>query len=230
MKQKSVLFLLLLASEISAGHILTFFFVPFSNEDSARHMANKFKKPHAVAKRSLLNLGGGNPIEGIFSTYYGFLNVSDSIGQTSFPLRQSKKPLTVITTQKISPIMMFNNTVSHWELVPGSPAAAYTFAFKEDKETKLSLWEVSQAAVPENGQIPPTDTLIILAKPKNIYVPLGATLAAQDANLKLPNILARRGINTVRNALFMLNISFLFRPVDLLYKKEKTRYGTLLAE
>lgn len=230
MKQKIVLFLLLAASQLSADPILTFFFRPFSQEKPTQQTLRKLKKPHAVAKRTMLGLGSHNLVAGIFSTYYGFLNVSSFIGQTSFPRKQSKGIISVIITQRISPIMMFNNTVSHWELTPGAKAAAYTFALKEDPETKLSLWEVSKAKVPENGQLQPTESIIILAKPNNVYVPIGATIAHQDANLKLPDMYVKPGINTTRNALYMLNLTFLFKPVDLLYKKEKTRYGTLVAE
>ncbi len=230
MKQKTVLFLLLLGSQLSADPILTFFFRNFPQVDLAQRTMDKLKKPHAIAKRTLLGLTSHNPIAGIFSTYYGFINVSDYIGQTSFPRKQSKGEIKLFITNKISPVMMFNNTVSHWELVAGAPAAAYTLELKEDPETKLSLWLVNQGTVPQNGQIPATESLIILAKPHNVYMPLGATLSSQDTNLELPDIYAKKGISSTRNALYMLNLTFLFRPVDLLYKKEKKRYGTLVAE
>ncbi len=230
MKQKNVLFLLLLGSQLSADPILTFFFRDFPQVDLARQTMDKLKKPHAIAKRTLLGLTSYNPIAGIFSTYYGFINVSDYMGQTSFPRKQSKGIIKLFITNKISPVMMFNNTVSHWELVPGAQAAAYTLELKEDPATKLSLWLVKKGTVPENGQIPATESLIILAKPYNVYIPLGATLSSQDVNLELPDIYAKKGISSTRNALYMLNLTFLFRPVDLLYKKEKTRYGSLVAE
>ena len=230
MNQKSILFLLLLAPPLSADPILTFFFRSFPSEHLAQHTMHKLKKPHALAKRTLQGLTAHNPIAGIFSTYFGFLNVSDFIGQTSFPRKQSKGLITLFVTNKISPVMMFNNTVSHWQLVPGTPAAAYSLELKEDPVTKLSLWIVKKKVVPETGQIPATESLIIIAKPANIYVPLGATLTSQEANLVLPNMYARKGISSTRNALYMLNLTFLFRPVDLLYKKEKKRYGTLVAE
>ena len=197
MKQKSILFLLLAASQLSADPVLTFFFKPFPQEHLVQRTLNGLKKSHGVSKRSLLSLGSANQIAGIFSTYYGFINVSDAMGQTSFPRKQSKGTLTVIATQKISPIMMFNNTVSHWEAVPGSEIAAYSFSLQEDPETKLSLWQVSEGTIPEDGQLKPTDSLIIIVKPKNLYIPLGATLAHPDANLKLPDMYIKQGIKTV---------------------------------
>ena len=101
---------------------------------------------------------------------------------------------------------------------------------KEDEETKLQLWQVSKIPTPENNQIPATESLVIIAKPHNIHIPLGATLTTQDANLMLPTMYVKKGINSTRNALYMLNLNFLFRPIDLLYKREAKRYGTLVSE
>lgn len=230
MKQSSLLFLLLAASQLSADPILTFFFKPFPLQSTSQRMLKKLKKPHAIAKRTIQGLGSGNLVGGIFSSYYGFINVSNASGQTSFPRKQSNEVITVVITQKVTPVMMFNNTVSHWEIVPGTSAMAYRFELKKDPETNLPLWHAEKAQVPENGQLQPTESLLIIAKPKNVFVPIGASFAYPDANLKLPDMYIKPGINTARNALYMLNMNFLFRPVDLLYKKEKTRYGTLLAE
>ena len=230
MKFKNILFLLLLVPVIQADPIVTFFFRDYPNQDLAQHILQKLRKPQAIAKRALQGLALHNPRAGIFSTYYGFLNVSDYMGQTSFPRKQSKGLITAYITNKISPIMMFQNTVSHWELVPGTPAQAYTFDLKENPETKLPLWVVSKAEIDPTGQIPGQDSLIIIAQPSNVYVPLGATLSSQDANLKLPDMYVKKGIATTRNALYMLNLTFLFRPVDEQFKIEKKRFGLLIKE
>jgi hypothetical protein len=230
MKQSTILFLLCATFQLSADPILTFFFKPFPLQPTSQRTLQKLKKPHAIAKRTLQGLGSANLVAGIFSSYYGFIDVSNASGQTSFPRKQSKEVISVVITQKVSPVIMFNNTVSHWELVPGSSAAAYRFELKKDPETNLALWHVESAPVPENRQIQPTDSLLIIAKPKNVFIPIGASFAHPDANLKLPDMYIKPGINTVRNALYMLNMNFLFRPIDLLYKREKSRYGTLIAE
>lgn len=230
MKQSSLLLLVLFGSQISADPILTFFFKPFPQPNSSQEILKKFKKPHAIAKRTMQGFGSANVVAGIFSTYYGFINVSNTSGQTSFPRKQSKEELLVVITQKISPIIRFSNTVSHWELVPGATAAAYRFTLKKDPKTGVALWHTEKADVPENRQLQPTESLLIIAKPKNVYVPIGASFAHPDANLKLPDMYIKPGINTTRNALYMLSMNFLFRPIDLLYKKEKTRYGTLVTE
>ncbi len=229
-KTKNILFLLLLAPALQADPIVTFFFRDYPSESNAQHALQKLRKPQAIAKRSLQGLALSNPKAGIFSTYYGFLGVSDYMGQTSFPRKQSKGAITVYISNRISPIMMFKNTVSHWELAPGTPAKAYTLNLEEDPSTKLLVWVVNEAEINPNGQIPGQDSLLIIAKPSNVYVPLGATLSSQDANLKLPDMYVKKGIATTRNALYMLNLTFLFRPVDELFKIEKKRFGSLIQE
>lgn len=230
MNQKIVGFLLLLMPLMHADPVITFFFRDYPTVDYAQYMLQKMTKPHGIAKRSLEGLLNHNRIAGIFSTYYGFLNVSDQSGQTLFPRKQSKGTITIVISNKITPIMMFKSTVSHWQLVPGTPAAFYTCDLKEDEETKLQIWNVTKIATPENNIIPATESLVIIAKPHNVYLPVGASLSSQDANLLLPTMYIKKGIHSTRNALYMLNLTFLFRPVDLLFKREKKRYGVMVAE
>ena len=196
----------------------------------AQQLGYKLAKPHVIAKRTLEGVLSHNPIAGIFSSYFGFLNVSDQNGQTMFPRKQSKSIIKLVISNKITPIIMFQNTVSHWELVPGVPAALFECEQKEDEETKLTFWDITQATLPENNQIPSQDALIIIAKPHNVMIPTGITLAPMGANLILPELYVKKSIQTARNALYMLNLSFLFRPVDLLYKKAATSYETLVSE
>ena len=125
---------------------------------------------------------------------------------------------------------MFQSTISHWELEPGTPAAVYNLELQEDENTKLSFWNMQEAAPPENNRLKPDSAIIIIAKPHNIYVPTGITLTHPSANLLLPDIYVKKGILSARNALYVLNLSFFFQPIDLLYKKEKTRYEELIKE
>lgn len=213
-----------------ADPIITFFFHPYPPEQMAPYVVAKFKKPNSIAKQMLEGVLHHNHVAGIFSSYFGFLNVSNENGQTMFPRKQSKPVIQLVITNKITPIIMFQYTVSHWELVPGNPATLYRCEQKEDAETGLTFWDVQKIPPPENNYISPQDSLIILAKPHNIFVPTGIILAKESANLILPDMYIKKGIQTNRNALYMLNLSFLFRPVDLLYKKAKTNYETLVAE
>ncbi len=126
--------------------------------------------------------------------------------------------------------MMFQATVSHWELVPGTPAVMYHAELKEDRDTQLTFWDIQKAPLPEDNKIPLQDALIIIAKPHDIIIPTGITLSAPSANLIVPDMYIKRSIQIARNALYMLNLSFLFRPIDLLYRKAKINYETLINE
>lgn len=219
-----------LSIAVHADPVLTFFFRDYPSESLASSMIEKLRKPHAIAKRTLEGITQHNNIAGIFSCYFGFLNVSNQNGQTSFPRKQSNPAIKLLITDKISPVMMFQSTVSHWELVPGTTAELYDCVQKEDEATKVTFWDIQQAELPQNKIISPTDTLIIFAKPKNIYIPTGVTLSSMGANLILPDMYIKKGIQNIRNALYVLNFSFLFRPIDLLYKKAPTYYESLVDE
>jgi hypothetical protein len=188
------------------------------------------KKSHGIAKQTINGIIHHHVTSGIFSSYFGFLNVSDQNGQTVFPRKQSKPVLEIIITNKITPIMMYQSTVSHWELVPGAPAEMYHAEQQEDPDTKLTFWNIEKVPLPADNHIPLQDALIIIAKPQNIMVPTGITLSEPSANLILPDMYIKKSIETARNAIYVLNLSFLFRPIDLLYKKEKIKYETLINE
>lgn len=233
MKQIVVFFLmiwLLCSQNLLADPIISFFFREYPAEQRASLMLTKLRKPHGIAKQSLNGIIHHNPVSGIFSSYFGFLNASDQNGQTQFPRKQSKAILEIIITNKITPIMMFQSMISHWELVPGVPAVTYHAELQEDPDTKLSFWNIKKASLPQDNHIPFQEALIIIAKPQDIIVPEGITLSAPSANLILPDMYVKKSIQTAHNALYVLNLSFLFRPVDLLYKKEKLKYETLLNE
>lgn len=221
---------LLLTYSIAADPIITFFFRNYPEIGIAQHTLDKLHRPHGIAKEHLRALINPNPISGIFVTYFGFLNASSHVGQVEFPRKHSKASFQLVITNKITPITMFQYTISHWELEPGTPAEVYNLELKEDENTKLSFWQMEKVPLPENNRLDATRSIIIIAKPQNIYVPIGITLTQPGANLILPDIYVKKGISSIRNALYVLNLSLFFRPIDLLYKKEKTNYKELIKE
>ena len=223
--------LLLMTGWLNAGPVITFFFKDYpATKERAEQISTKFKKPHSIAKRTLEGLMSHNPINGIFSTYFGFLQVSGPNGQVVFPRKQSIPALNIIITNRVTPIMMFANTISHWEIEPGTPAGVYHAELTQDSQTKLWYWNVKPSELKDNNFIPTMDSVIIIAKPKNIYVPIGITLTKEDPNLLLPTMYVKKSIKTSRNALYMLNLAPFFRPVELLYKKHPKSYDTLVEE
>ena len=216
---------------ITCSPVVTFFYRDYpTDEAQALHLSNKLSNPKSLAKKSLETLTHHNRIAGIFSTYYGYLQPSNINGQTRFPRKQGTDTLLIIVTPKITPVMMFQNTVSHWELEPGVEAAAYKAEYMHDAETNLDYWNVQPTSLPENNQIPSLDSLIIFAKPKNIYIPTGITLTKPGPNLVLPDMYVKRGICNVCNALYLVNLTPFFRPVTILYKQGKKELGSVVAE
>ncbi len=216
---------------VSSGPVITFFFWDYpANAQDAAQLSQKLSNPKKLASHGLRSITQTNNIAGIFTSYFGYIQASDNDGQVIFPRKQSKSQIDVFITNKITPIVMFENTVSHWELQPGVPAKRYLFTFTEDDATKQTFWDVQEKPLPENNYIAPTESLIIIAKPDNIYVPLGITITPRDGNLILPNFYVKKGIQSTINALYMLHMTHYFRPVDNKYKKAKKRYGQMINE
>lgn len=206
-----------------ADRILGFYFEPYPGDaEHAATLSNKLQKPGHVAKCILQGYACYSPVAGIFSTYAGYIAHSDVNGYTAFPKKQDAASITVVITEAITPIFMLANTVHHWQLEPPFEAATYKMEQKTDAQTKMLYWDVQEIPNPADNIIP-IDSLVIIAQPKNIFIPTGITIVEQSPNLLLPNIYVKKGIQTAKDAMYMLNLTHLFGPVKTLYKKDKTR-------
>lgn len=161
-------------------------------------------------------------LAGIFATYGGFLDVSDSAGQISFPRKHTKPFLYLIITTKMTPIIMSGNTIDHWELEEDEPAAVYKFEQIYDEEFRIHYWQVTQEPIPANNIIP-LESLAIFVDPKYVYVPLGISLFKESPHLILPDIYLKPGFDLNTQALYILNLTHYFGSVIPLYKKDKER-------
>lgn len=207
-----------------ADPIISFFFEPFpATLTYTQLMAHKLEQPGKLAKYMLYDKKDNRLGAGIFSTYAGFYEASNQIGQTIYPRKHAEPLLYVLITPRITPIMMFQNTVHHWELEPSMPAQMFKMERQKDTLTETSFWDVNKVALPKDNVIP-LQSIVIFAKPKNIFVPTGITLTQESANLLLPIMYAKKGISKNKHALFVLDISHLFGPVNSLYKKGPTEY------
>ncbi len=221
-----VLLALLHVCSMNTEPIITFFMYRYPVEQNAKDvkkMGNKLKKLGKIAKYTHEGLVHGTIIAGIFSTYAGYITTSDINGQTAFPRKQEQKTINILVTNQITPIVMVGNTLAHWQLEEGTPADMYSLALKQDEKTKLYFWQTQKVDLPKKNIIP-LDTIIILAKPKNIYLPEGVTLSAESPNLVLPNVYVKKGIKIAKNALYMMNIMRYFGPVNYLYQPKPTNY------
>lgn len=160
---------------------------------------------------------------GIFATYAGYLGLSDLNGQITFPRKTQKNSLNLLVTTKISPVFMLRNTIAYWEIKDHAPAKMYKLEKKQDHETKLFYWEVQEKNIPKNNKIP-IHTIIIIANPDNIYVPIGITPTANSSQFILPKIYAKKDFSHIRNALFILNIRPFFSSIKQIHKERPLGY------
>ena len=202
--------------EMDANPTITFFFRPSSDIEKMMHT---LKKPGSLAKNTLNGMINHSSIAGIPVLYSGFITTSDYDGEVIFPRRHQKAAVTIVVTPELLPIALFENTVHHWDLIPGVPVAMYLCEQKYNDKTEQYYCEIRETSVPMDRKIP-LEALIIVAKPKNIIIPSGATPTRETANLVLPPLYITKGINIVDNSTYMLSLRHLFRPVDLQNKRE----------
>jgi hypothetical protein len=198
------------------------------------HEPNALDEIEKTMSPSIDSLLPKENITGIFVSYGGFLASSNIDGMVSFPRRHDNPAIHILVTDKITPVIMINNTIHHWELEVGTPAAMYTARREKDIHANLFYWRLEEAPMPENNRIP-IDTILIFTNPKNIYIPLGITPVPTDpisgkppVNLRLPEIYVKSHTKQAPESLYVLNIRYWFGPVRSVYKTTPTSYIELL--
>lgn len=231
MNIKKTLWTIILAS-LSAQHtllcdqIITLFLQPYplvTTDTSATTIVNQLKKPRQLAQYSIHGTLQKHVNSGVFASYKGYVTASDNNGQIVFPRRHLEPRVTILVTSKIVPVIMVHNTISHWELEKGTPAAMYVAERKQDMPSELYYWDVKQVPLPKDNRLTP-QTLIIFAPAQDIYVPQGITLAKNMPNLILPDLFVKKEIKISPNILYVLNIRHFFGPVGAIEKQLPSSY------
>jgi hypothetical protein len=188
-------------------------------EEAAEELVSNALDPQAAISRILKTNPTSYPFAGLFATYAGYITVSAPFsGQISFPRKQKDPFFYLVITPTITPIIMIGATIHHWELVEGLPVESYIVSRKQDQDTKNYFWAVSKSEIPEK-KIVPLSSIVIFAKPENIYVPIGITPTNNNPQLLLPTIYVKDDIDMARNALRTLNFKHFFRSIQHSYKK-----------
>lgn len=221
--------------------IITFTFKPYPAIPSSEYCHHIVQELGKMSQACIAGVFKSHAPTDIFVTYAGYLRVSDTVGEIAFPYKQTKPIINILVTSKIIPIMMAGNTVHHWEIDSNTPAAMYRFELKKDTLTQLSYWDaqveplsnhkvtrVETFGITTEIIVIPIETMIILAKPKHIYVPIGSTPTQESANIVLPDIYVKKGLSNVSQALYAVNIKHLFGPVRYLNKAEPMRDISLI--
>ncbi len=229
MKLKIAYFLLFsyLGSFCALFGNLTMFIRPYPEKQAvldpdkmARNIATPGKLASKIMKDKLLKTSSN---DGIFSTYFGYLALSDINGQLTFPRKQQKPLFNLLITPKIKPVFMIGNTIHHWELDTLVPAELYTVERKQDPETKDWFWQTKKGNLPANN-IVSLDTIVIFAKPQTIVVPQGITLTDKNPQLVLPDIYAKKSLNITARSLWALTVRSFFGLLKNLVQKNSPTY------
>ncbi len=205
--------------------VITTFFkdYPVVEEQHAQELSQKLGSSKKLARRQIEGIANHNLHAGIFASYAGFIEASDVKGQLTFPRKHARPFLYVIITSQVTPIMMLQNTIHHWEIPSGVPYAVYTYERKKDEETKKYFWDIQRIEELKDNIIP-LESLIIFAQPHYIYIPTGITLTTNNPNLILPDIYVKKGFNLIKNSLYVLNLNQYLGQVNRQYQKKPTSY------
>jgi len=160
---------------------------------------------------------------GIVVTYAGFTTISTMYGQVDLPRRQQNRSFHILISTDFEPVMMAGVTVHHWQLLPDPNAAMYIATFQQDPETHIYFWDVQSAELPADNIIP-LDTIVIVAKPQNIFIPTGITMAKNTVNLMLPDMFAKKGSDFWTDALKFLQVKHFFRTIKSIDKQYSPIY------
>jgi hypothetical protein len=152
-------------------------------------------------------------ISGFMALYSGYVDYSNKDGLISFPLRHTSPRLYLVVTPDIKLVKVKGNTISYLELKKGIPAKIYLFEKREDKN-KQYFWHASEQKIPANRHINNL-SVVLLTKPKNVYVALGDFLSNNSKHIVLPNDIYVVGVGGNNKILLeSLNIKRYFEPVE----------------
>jgi hypothetical protein len=216
----------MIESTLLGSPTISFFFQKQTDHDS---MIQQLTYPGKIARHKVHDIIQTNRVSGICCLYYGYVSVSDNIGQVRFPRRHTKNEINLLITPTIEPVSLFENTIKHWKLAEGSPAHMYLMREQLDETSNQYVWIITKASLPTDGIIP-VDTIVIIAKPRDIIIPSEISPTKQTANLVLPTLYVKQGINVVSHSAYFLNIRHLFRPVTFKTEQTPLRITTIIAD
>ncbi len=160
-------------------------------------------------------------LDGFISLYSGYMDYSNPDGLISFPLRHTESKIYVAITPQINLVRLKDNTISHAEYVTGNEnikTEIYKFEKKQNNKG-MYFWRAEKQTIPNNKKINPL-TLVLLSKPKNIYVATGDFLSNDSKQIVLSNNIYVLG-NTDKNSILLntLDIKRYFEPIEFNERK-----------
>jgi hypothetical protein len=224
MKYISKIFMIIVLTSLQlhpVDSIITFFvqkYPYFKMEQSKKFDPEKYSKQlkqPSFFYQTISNMQKyDSAVPGVMCLYGGNVALSDKNGQMIFKRNQQTPNIYFLVTKSVLPAYMIApSTVHNWMLDPKESAQLYFAEFKADDQLELYYFEISQAKLPQDHNIP-LNTIIFIADPKDVFIPIGATLTNLSQNLTLPNIYIKRDFCFIHNSLYTLAIKQYFRETD----------------
>jgi hypothetical protein len=189
----------------------------FTHEQNAAHSTEQLKATGTIAHHSIHTIAEHSPINGICVTYAGYITASDNNGEVRFPRKQKSPTTYLLIAPQVEPIALFENTIDHWKLIPTIPAELYCLRELYNSSLEQYEWHTTREPLPADNIIP-LNTILIIANPAGISIPIGTHSGMhstiKNANLILPSIYVKMNIDLLPNSAYMLNIRHLFRSVE----------------
>lgn len=157
---------------------------------------------------------------GFLALYGGYVDYSNIDGQISFPLRHHQSKMYLVITPNIKLIKVKGHTISHKEFDPKEKknTQVYLFEKKEDND-KQNYWKVSKQEITDDKIINPL-SIVLLTKPKNLFVATGDFMSNDNKQLILPtNIYVLSNNQNSKILLNFMNIKNYFEPIEIEDKK-----------
>lgn len=206
--------------------VITFFLQPYPqakikmDEKTQSRYSKKLKQPGYLLKKIVKKNRIETGVAGVMCLHLGYTNTSDHNGKVTFPRKQQKSTVNILITRGIKPVYMIApDTIHNWMLDTQEPAQMYELSLKRDQETGLYYINAKKAELPNDHTIS-LNTIVIIAHPKNVFIPEGATISHYGTNLILPPVYIKKNFNFTYNALYTLSIKQYFETIALDYKQE----------
>lgn len=224
-----------MANDQASAHSITLFMAPIDPHNlKAQYPLDSRveKRPDSVTRaifKAKFNPQLNTTNRGVFVTYAGMSDTLNFNGQVTFPRQHQKDSVTLIVTQTIKPVIIRGNNVKYFVRDEKYPIAYYQTTRLFDATNEIYYWETKKIQQPTDPKIP-ASAFVIIARPDEIYIPEGTTLAMGGPNLLLPLIYPTQNLalNKNEDALFFLKINNYFAPVHFIYKTSTERYAQMI--
>lgn len=190
------------------------------NEAELSSTSQKLAQPNYLHQSIVKNYIKNHFLPGIVCFYAGRSTTSTPDGQITFHRRQQTPNMHILISEKVIPAyMVAPSTIHNWRIDPTQSSEMYLMELKHDPQTTLSYYLTKKVDLPKDNNIP-LNTLIFIADPKTMYIPLGATIVDNSPNIVLPDIYIKKGFCFLRNILFNLAVNQYFEDTEKSIKQE----------